>query len=377
MEMVHFVLNEEISTIINCDIDDIKREANEILLYCVQYNAQKRLEGSCLQVLSAWVAFINALLFFAPLPFLELGRSPFLPYPSYPSGVIEVQEQIFNDAFIVLKDYLETIAINKEVLGGMSSCMYGLVRRLVQFVCFKANLEHERKIALGVILKVLFYCLTLPEYSRYTRFKLDIYGAVLCVIEACSEETANENRVSVENYLQTGSTKQEGRQHSANGAVESESGRLHDLILKPQNDDSLESLVHRRAVVTQSWTVVFAEHLEALVKVCTSDIDYAPFEQKILAMTCLSEILREARRTNTETLLHVRQNGLVKLILDSLSLKFKIDFADKTHDNKSSLVFLKAFLVSVLRGLCVVSNVCSLFSPCYTELQLVVVVSHT
>lgn len=87
--MVHFVLNEEISSVVNCDINDIKRvinknyahyiklekiqEANEILLYCVQYNAQKRLEGSCLQVLSSWVAFINALLFFAPLPFLDLG----------------------------------------------------------------------------------------------------------------------------------------------------------------------------------------------------------------------------------------------------------------------------------------------------------------
>lgn len=78
VEMVHFVLNQEISSIINSDINDIKREANEILLYCVQYNAQKRLEGSCLQVLSAWVAFVNAMLFFAPLPFLDLGRFLFL-----------------------------------------------------------------------------------------------------------------------------------------------------------------------------------------------------------------------------------------------------------------------------------------------------------
>jgi hypothetical protein len=223
--------------------------------------------------------------------------------------------------------------------------MFTLVRRLVEFTSFKTSLDHERKIALSMILNVLFHCLTLPEYNRYTRFKMDIYGAILCLIEACNEQAAKENRASVENYLKTGSTKPQSGDAS-NGKVGCEGGQLHDLILKPQNDDSLESLVHRQATIVQMWTGIFGEYLESLVKVCACDIDYAPFDQKILAMTCLSEILREGRRASADAVLYVRQNGVVKLILDSLALKYKIDFMDKARDNKASLEFLKAFLVS-------------------------------
>jgi hypothetical protein len=258
-----------------------------------------------------------------------------------------VQEQIFNDAFIVLKDYLETVSINKEVLGGMSTCIFGLVRRLVQFTCLKSSLEHERKIALGPTLKVLIHCLTLPEYNRYSRFKTDIYGAILCLIEACTEQTASENREAIESYLKNGSTtKQNGNAQASNGGDKiTYEGQLHNSILKPQQD-SLEALLSRRASVVQSWTSIFGEHSVELVKVCTADIDYAPFASKILAMTCLSEILREARRTNNQILLQIRQVGLIKLILDSLNVNFSVDFSNKLHDNKSPLLFVKTLLVS-------------------------------
>ncbi|KAI6189575.1 hypothetical protein M3Y97_00023300 [Aphelenchoides bicaudatus] len=226
VEMVHFVLNEEISSVANCDINDIKREANEILLYCVQYNAQKRLEGSCLQVLSAWIAFINGVVFFAPLPFVDLG----------------VQEQIFNDALIVLKDYLEAVPINNEVLGGMSNCI------------FKPLWSMSARLLWVPILNVLIHCLTLPDYIRYTHFKMDIYGSILCLIQACTEQTAEENMKAIDNYTQTGmvAPRQNGDSTGYKGQ-QLRGGQLYNSLLHSR-EESLEGLLSRRATVVESWS---------------------------------------------------------------------------------------------------------------------------
>lgn len=241
----------------------------------------------------------------------------------------------------MLKDYLETVSINKEVLSGMSNCMFGLVRRLVQFTCLKTGLEHERKIALGPILKVLIHCLALPEYNRYTRFKMDIYGAILCLIEECTEPTAKENLEAIESYLQNESKENGG---DANKVLY-DGGNLHNSVLK-SHEDSLEALLHRRAAVVNSWASIFNEHSAELIKICTSDIDFAPFDQKILAMTCLAEILREGQRTNRGILEYVRQAGVVKLVIDSLSVNFKLDFDNEIHENRASLLYMQTFLVS-------------------------------
>lgn len=175
----------------------------------------------------------------------------------------------------------------------MSNCIFNLVKRLVQFTCLKTSSEYERKIALGPTLKVLFHCLTLPEYNRFARFKMDVYGAILCLIEACNELTANENREAIENYLQTGSTKHQNGE-TCNGKESYNSGKLHNSILRPC-DDSLEALLNRKTAIVQSWTSIFNEYSHSVVKVITSDVEYAPFAQKNLAMTCLSEIQREGR----------------------------------------------------------------------------------
>jgi len=330
VEMVHFILNKEIGSITNCDISDIKREANEILLYCVQYNAQKHLEGSCLQVLSAWIAFINSVVFFAPLPFLDF----------------EMQEQIFNDALIVLKDYLEAITINKEVLGGMSDCIFSLVRCLVKFACLKTNLEHERKISLGPILKVLIHCLTLPGYNRYSRFKMDIYASILCLIEACVEQSANDDKNAIDNYLETGST---NHNFTQSGWDESafDGGQLYNSILTSY-DETLEGILQRRNAIVQGWTSIFKDHAEDVFKVCSLDIDYAPLAQKILAMTCFAEVLREDR-TNGDVLQKVRRVGVIKLILDSLSINVNVNFAEKLSDKKTPFAYLKAFFNLLFR----------------------------
>lgn len=229
----------------------------------------------------------------------------------------------------------------------MSNCIFGLVRRLVQFACLKSKLEHERKIALGPILGVLIHCLTLPDYNRYSRFKMDMYGSILCLIEACTELTANENKLAIENYTKTGSTKtQQAGDANGHAKEELDGGQLYNALLRSQ-EETLEGVLNRRSAIVQTWTAIFNEHSIEFVKTCVSDIDYAPFSQKILAMTCLSELLSEGRRTNNEVLQQIRQLGAVRLILDSFSINVNLDFENKLHDNKSPLLFLRTFLVSV------------------------------
>lgn len=252
----------------------------------------------------------------------------------------EVQEHVFNDALVVLKDYLEAISINKEVLSGMSNCMFRLVHRLVQFTCIRTSLEHERKIELGTLLKLLFHCLMLPDYNRYARFKMDMYGAILCIIEACSEPAANENRLAIENYIETGSIKQQ--QQGPTQYTDAADGRLHNAVLHPC-ENSLASLLNRQTIVVQKWTSIFDEYSVGVVRTCVSDTEFAPFSQKILAMTCLSEVLREGRRLNNEILQQIRQLGLINIVFDSFDSKICV--GDEFRDNKSPLVYLRTFLV--------------------------------
>jgi hypothetical protein len=170
---------------------------------------------------------------------------------------------------------------------------------------------------------------------------MDIYGSILCLIEACTEPAADENRRAIANYVQTGSTKPNG---DANVAKELDDGELYNALLRLR-EETLEGLLNRRSAIVQSWTSIFTEHSTLLVKTCVSDIDYAPFEQKVMAMTCLSEVLHEGRRINNQILQQIRQLGAVKLILDSFGANVKLDFENKLHDNKSPLRFLKTFLV--------------------------------
>ena len=358
VEMVHFMLNEELSALLNADVQDVRRvsgfwpttstnggrrlqEANEILLYCVQYNAQRRLEGSCVQVLSGWVAFINAMVFFAPLPFLDLAN----------------QQSFLNDALLVLKEYLETVTLNEDVLGGLSSCMFGLIRRLVQFACLRHETEYERKVALGTLMHVLVRCLTMPGYNRYTRFKMDIYGAMLCVMEACTRPTNDADRAAVERWnAAAGHSK-------ARVALASTSASANDSALKPATllDDSdlngtasaatLEMLLNRRNEVRRNWSALFRNNATELLAACADDIEYAPFGHKLLAIACLGEIIREERHCESgaaATLMTQRlaRIGLIKAILDSLPDVADVDFADAARDNVSAMIMLRIFLVS-------------------------------
>ncbi|KAI6180707.1 hypothetical protein M3Y98_00750200 [Aphelenchoides besseyi] len=334
VERVHFVLNEELSSILNTDVTDIKKEANEILLYCVRYNAQLRLEGSCLQVLSGWVAFVNAIVHFAPLPFLDLTT----------------QEAFLNDALLVLKEYVETVTMNEEVLGGVSNCLFGIIRRLVQFACLKWDTEHERKVALGTLMHVLVRCLTLPGYNRYTRFKMDIYGAMLCVMEACSEPTVESDRAAIEHYRQTGNIQRQRDGNLAEASLKPATLIDSTISTKTLGAHTLESLLNQRADVHRYWTALFRENAYELVQSCAVDIEYAPLGHKLLAIVCLAEMVREDRDAPTSVVIQqIARAQLVKAILDTLPSVVDVDFTKVQHDQTAAFQMLQTCLSLFIR----------------------------
>uniref|UniRef100_A0A914CLZ9 RecF/RecN/SMC N-terminal domain-containing protein n=1 Tax=Acrobeloides nanus TaxID=290746 RepID=A0A914CLZ9_9BILA len=165
VEYIHFLLNMEINSIINEDINLIRSEGKEIMLYCTKYNSRRLLEAACVQLLSGWISMINVISFFAPVNFIDK----------------EIQKHFLRDALYLLLKYARDVDMNPENLSAVSNSIFRLVRAICGMVKRQeANLD-LRKVELSYILSTLLECLVLPGYSKCVAFKMDIYGSILCV----------------------------------------------------------------------------------------------------------------------------------------------------------------------------------------------------
>ncbi|CAD5216866.1 unnamed protein product [Bursaphelenchus xylophilus] len=315
VEYVRFLLEQELAAIVNDDVSDFQDDANQIVLYCVQYNAQRRLEGSCVQLLSGWIALVNAILYFSPLPFIP----------------IETQQQFCTDALTLLKEYVQKVEMNEEVLGGVSNCCFVLVRELVKFTTVQYSSEVDRKLALGDVLNMLVSCAVLPTYNRHSQFKMNIYSSILCVIQSCTEETFKNDKKLVDQWHATG--------RFLNEPTESQADKQTSLI----------GLINEKSRVDEIWVAVFEEHAAALVQSTAGDIEFAPFKHKVLAISTLSEMLKEDRFGKNSIANHVVRLGVVKTLLDLLpritDLDFKSGNATTNRDNLTLFHVILCFLI--------------------------------
>ncbi|CAD5212487.1 unnamed protein product [Bursaphelenchus okinawaensis] len=314
VEYVKFLLEQELAAIVNDDVTDFKEDANQILLYCVRYNAQRRLEGSCVQLLSGWIALVNGILYFSPLPFIPL----------------ETQQQFCTDALTLLKEYVQKVEMNEEVLGGVSNCCFALVRLLVKFAIVQCETEAERKLALGEVLNMLVSCAVLPSYNRHSQFKMNIYSSILCVIQNCTEDSFISDKNLVDQWRAT--------------------GQLTQKQVENEQPASLLNLIDEKAKVDEIWAAVFEEHSAELVQSSAQDIEFAPFEHKILAISSLAEMLKEDRVGKNNIAGHVIRLGVVKTLLDLLPKITDLDFKNgKEATNRDSLVMFHVIVCFLIR----------------------------
>lgn len=172
VEHLQFLLSCEVSGILNDELVMIEKvesllsegyllmfqERQHILNYCTEYNALRLLETSCVRLLSGWVAFVNVLASFIPIPFLDMGKSWRLSVSAW--CVSEDQKNFLQDGLSLLTDCAETIEMNVEVISGVSSCIFRIVRAICQISLAQELKPAELKPKFAPVVTTLLECLT-------------------------------------------------------------------------------------------------------------------------------------------------------------------------------------------------------------------------
>ncbi|KAI1727325.1 nucleoporins domain-containing protein [Ditylenchus destructor] len=310
VEYLSLLLNTEISSILNTEIGAIRGEVREILLFSIRHNARNLLEGACIHLLSGWLAVINVLSLVAPLPFLNPD-----------------QHQCFLvDALFILKEYCFCVDTSVELSGMLSDCIFRLVRAICSI--FKATSPHKSQMRdfLYPIIHLLLQCLILPGYSKCVRFKMDIYGSILCIFDTLSKVPEHESR-------------QPKLVVNSPSAKTRESSQLTDMMKSERTGKEL-------------WTKIFEPVTAQVVSTFSSDITFAPVSLKIVATACLSDIIREDIIRSQLVLQHFISSGSMRCIVDSLN-RMTEDAGKNGHNedverNRKKLHIFSQFLKPIL-----------------------------
>jgi hypothetical protein len=266
------------------------------------------LEASCAKLLSGWVALVNVLATFT-MPFVDP----------------EVQRNYLVDALTLLSSSVRGVEMNGEVANAISDCLFRLVRAICRNSSQTLPID-ELKPKLAPIVSVLLDCLTLPGYSRCYRFKMDVYGALLCVFDTCAG----------------------GTDENAPSAITEE-----ERVLKRSLAGILDTSGMRRTISgtgTGPWSEAITKRTAEIINTISSDVTYAPFALKVAAMSCLANLLSES--VDAENIaFQLSRSGTVRCILDSL-VDVQEQLATKptdTQDYRKALLYLHTVIALLLR----------------------------
>jgi len=166
------------------------------------------------------------------------------------------------NALFLLKDYCFYVDTSVGLSGMLSNCIFRLVRAICCILNFNRLPKSQMRQTLFPIIHLLLQCLVLPGYSKCVRFKMDIYGSILSIFDVCNKVQATENELSSSKF---------------------------------------ESIT------------------EEVVSTIASDITFAPLSLKIVATSCLSDIIREDIVQSQQVAQHFVFSGSMRCVLDSLS----------------------------------------------------------
>uniref|UniRef100_A0A7E4WAH4 Nucleoporin NUP188 homolog n=1 Tax=Panagrellus redivivus TaxID=6233 RepID=A0A7E4WAH4_PANRE len=296
IQYLHFFLTSEIASVITPDSSEMQAECHSIIAYCVRYNARRLLEGSCVHLLSGWVAVINVLAFFAPINFVD----------------IPTQMCYLTDALMLVLKYTSDIQINEVVAGAISNSIFRLVSAITSLTALNSDVT-TRRAHLAFVLQKLLECVITPQYARCVVYKLDLYGSIMKIFDVCN-------------------------------AVEDEK-----KAVASGNDDTLMGLLTPKTESDAIWSSVFSNLSDDVIRTIAEDVNFAPFQLKIVATSCLTEMIREdVVGTQNVAQLFVK-SGNVRCILSSISV-LKIDF---THildrENREAALFCESAFALFIR----------------------------
>jgi len=292
VQYLQFLLTIEVQSVITKDVDIIRSECVDLIRYCIRYNARRLLEASCVHLLSGWIAMMNAVAFFSPVHFID----------------IETQKSYLADALFLLIQYAKDIEFNNTILAAISNSIFRLVTAIAGIISADPNVKNRRT-QVSHILATLLNSLVVPAFAKCVPFKLDLYGSIMKIFSICSSEVTKE---------------------------EDEDPDLSRNILA--------SLLKEQRDVEGQWGAIFSTISEEVTRAISEDINFAPFQLKIVATACLNELIREDVKETQLISTQFVKLGNVKSILMSLE-SISLDFAYILDTkNKYSCIYLEAIM---------------------------------
>uniref|UniRef100_A0A915DWS5 Uncharacterized protein n=1 Tax=Ditylenchus dipsaci TaxID=166011 RepID=A0A915DWS5_9BILA len=179
------------------------------------------------------------------------------------------------------------------------------------------------------IVHLLLTCLVLPGYSKCVRFKMDMYGSILIIFDTCNKAAAVDKeleKVEVTSFLG-------GHQPTR---------------------DSLAEMMEEERERKNLWSKIFESITSEVISTIASDITFAPLSLKIVATSCLSDIIREDIVQSQQVAHQFVFSGSMRCVLDSLSrvvYEFRGDAKTKQNEERKhkQLLLIKALFSLFVR----------------------------
>lgn len=231
------------------------------------------------------------------------------------------------DALFLLKDYCMHVDTSVEISAMLSNCIFRIVRTLCNLLTMMYDLRESRQ-NLFPIIHLLLNCLIHPGYSKCVRFKMDVYGSILTIFDTLNTAVANEK------------VKETTSEDETNGSFSSYS--------KINKSQSLTSLMGEEKEKVETWSKIFESITSEIVATISSDITFAPLSLKIVATSCLSDIIREDIINSQSVAPHFIRSGAMRCVLDTLSkvvTEFKRNSKSNTQKAEKQALLLKALFV--------------------------------